>query len=274
MGTNRNGARRYGNLSAVPGGIAANGQSSPGLRFHHLHALRSPLFADRQHAIRSRIDSLDATFPAVRIPASTNMSIPAIGATIHRRIVAHNAVPGCGSIGMTPAPLWKGVMQSLRPLKSCASDALSRCAAWEAINCWSTRPALSAVRELRTRKRRFDKPLAVMVNDLAAVERMAILSNSERTALSSPANPIVVVRSRAMVEVAQEVTYGLDTIGVFLPTTALHDDLLRRFGAPLVVTSGNVEGEPLAYSHEASLSAAARARRCLSGSRSARYSAN
>ena len=43
-----------------------------------------------------------------------------------------------------------------------------------------------AVRELRTRKRRFDKPLAVMVNDLAAVEPMAITSNSKRAALSSP----------------------------------------------------------------------------------------
>lgn len=107
-----------------------------------------------------------------------------------------------------------------------------------------------AVRELRRRKERSGKPLAVMVGDLAAANRLAIVDEVERQSLMSPANPIVILKSRNSGFVSPEVTEGLDTIGLMLPSTPLHDELARRFGGPLVVTSGNREGQPLAFELE------------------------
>jgi hydrogenase maturation protein HypF len=86
-----------------------------------------------------------------------------------------------------------------------------------------------------------------MVADLAAAERLAIVDASEGHALTSRANPIVILQSRGDTSVAPEVTERLDTIGLMLPTTPLHDELVRRFGRALVVTSGNGEGDPLAF---------------------------
>lgn len=104
----------------------------------------------------------------------------------------------------------------------------------------------SAVARLRERKRRSKKPLAVMVADFAAAERLAEIDGVSRTALVSAENPIVVLRARAESGLAAALHPGLDTVGVMLPGTPLHWLLSREFGKPLVVTSGNREGEPLA----------------------------
>ena len=109
----------------------------------------------------------------------------------------------------------------------------------------------SAVRRLRRRKRRNGKPMAVMVADRAAAERLAVVDDVERSALAAPENPIVVLRSRAGANLAPSVSDSLDTIGLMLPATPLHDRLARATGRPLVVTSGNVEGEPLAFDLDA-----------------------
>ncbi len=108
-----------------------------------------------------------------------------------------------------------------------------------------------AVHELRRRKRRFGKPLAVMVANLAAADRLAVLGDAERQSLASPANPIVVVGLKQPSPLAAEVNESLDTIGIMLPTTPLHHELASRLGRPLVVTSGNLEGNPLAYDNAA-----------------------
>ena len=108
----------------------------------------------------------------------------------------------------------------------------------------------SAVRELRHRKGRFGKPLAVMVADLAAADRLAFINAVERASLCSSANPIVILKMRDRSLLALEVTEGLDTIGLMLPTTPLHFELAGHAGRPLVVTSGNLEGDPLAFDSE------------------------
>ena len=105
----------------------------------------------------------------------------------------------------------------------------------------------NAVRELRRRKGRFGKPLAVMVADLRAAECFATVDHIAREALCSPANPIVVLRTRAPSPLPDEITEGLDTIGLMLPTTPLHQQIVRGCGTPLVLTSGNLEGDPLAF---------------------------
>lgn len=103
-----------------------------------------------------------------------------------------------------------------------------------------------AVRRLRAGKRRPQKPLAVMVSDMEQARRLVVLSSIEQDALAGAENPIVVARVRPDTAVAREVAPGLSSLGVSLPTTPLHALLIHRCGRPLVVTSGNGEGEPLA----------------------------
>lgn len=109
----------------------------------------------------------------------------------------------------------------------------------------------NSVRELRGRKGRFGKPLAVLVADFEAADRLAIIEPLERASLTDPANPIVVLKSRNPASLPAEVTEGLDTVGLMLPATPLHFELAARFGRPLVVTSGNLEGDPLAFEGDA-----------------------
>lgn len=104
-----------------------------------------------------------------------------------------------------------------------------------------------AVTRLRVRKSRPAKPLAVLVSSLAAANEIAILNNAERNAIANSANPIVLLRRRHSDALAPPIHPGLNTVGVILPTTALHDQLARGFGRPLVCTSGNREGDPLEY---------------------------
>jgi len=105
----------------------------------------------------------------------------------------------------------------------------------------------TAVAQLRRRKSRPAKPFAILVPDLAAAVQIARLDDAERRALSSAANPIVLLRRRSAVALASSLHPGLNTIGVLLPTTALHDQLARAFQGPLVCTSANREGDPLEY---------------------------
>ena len=69
----------------------------------------------------------------------------------------------------------------------------------------------------------------------------------ERQWLRSAANPIVILRRREDIDWAVAVAGTSETIGVMLPSTPLHDLLARRFAGPLVVTSGNLEGDPIEF---------------------------
>ena len=103
-----------------------------------------------------------------------------------------------------------------------------------------------AVRLLRLRKRRDEKPFAVMVSDLAAAERVAILNDIERALLTSVERPIVLVTRRADSGLAVEVAPDNPLVGLLLAYSPLHHLLLARTG-PLVMTSGNLSEEPMAY---------------------------
>jgi hydrogenase maturation protein HypF len=111
--------------------------------------------------------------------------------------------------------------------------------------CDATAPA--AVRRLRERKRREEKPLAVMARDLAAAEAIGDLSDDERTLLVSVERPIVLVRRRPACGLAPEVAPDSPLVGLFLPYSPLHHLLLEAAGRPLVMTSGNLSEEPIAY---------------------------
>jgi len=103
-----------------------------------------------------------------------------------------------------------------------------------------------AVARLRERKRRPDKPFAVMARDLAAAEQIAELDDATRALLVSPARPIVLVPARAGSPLAPSVAPRLADVGVFLPPTPLQHLLLARGPALQVMTSGNLSDEPIA----------------------------
>jgi hydrogenase maturation protein HypF len=105
----------------------------------------------------------------------------------------------------------------------------------------------AAVERLRHRKHRPAKPLAVLVASVEKAQRIAHVEEAERAALSSPANPIVVLRAKRDGSLAPGIHPGLDSVGVMLPTTPLHGMLSHEFGGPLVCTSGNVDGDPLVF---------------------------
>lgn len=110
-----------------------------------------------------------------------------------------------------------------------------------------------AVAWLRTRKHRDAKPLAVMVGDLAAAERLVELTPEERALLVSPARPIVVANGRPASGLAPSIAPGLGQVGIMLAYTPLHHLLLRAVGRPLVMTSGNRSEEPIAISNAEAL---------------------
>jgi hydrogenase maturation protein HypF len=106
---------------------------------------------------------------------------------------------------------------------------------------------LATVAALRARKGCPHKPLALLCSDLAMVRRLCETSPTEEALLTRPERPIVVLPARIGRGVASNVAPGLDTLGVTLPATPLQRMLLEAVGAPLVVTSGNPSGEPIAY---------------------------
>jgi hydrogenase maturation protein HypF len=102
-----------------------------------------------------------------------------------------------------------------------------------------------AIDELRRRKSRPAKPFAIMVRDLDEARRHCSVGDAEAELLASPAGPIVVLRQRGSA-LPEALAPGLATLGVLLPTTPLHHLLLDALAGPVVCTSGNRAGEPIA----------------------------
>jgi hydrogenase maturation protein HypF len=111
----------------------------------------------------------------------------------------------------------------------------------------------AAVARLRQRKRRFGKPLAVMVRDLGAASALCDLTDAEEKLLLTPARPIVLARHRAGSLIAPSVAPGIPWLGIFLPYAPLQHLLFAdpRVQA-LVMTSANLSEEPICIdNHEA-----------------------
>ncbi|GAB4419872.1 MAG: carbamoyltransferase HypF [Anaerolineales bacterium] len=119
--------------------------------------------------------------------------------------------------------------------------------------CDATNP--EAVRELRNRKLRVDKPFALMMPDLETVEKHCFVDDAERELLDSGARPIALLKRRPESPIAAECAPKQDTLGVMLPYTPLHYLLFANSPRspipdsqfpPLVMTSGNLSEEPIA----------------------------
>ena len=105
----------------------------------------------------------------------------------------------------------------------------------------------AAVAALRLRKHRPDKPLAVMVPDLATAATLAVLDEPEAEILAGPARPIVLLRRSGAARVSPLVAPGNPHLGVLLPYTPLHHLLLSGGPRVIVMTSGNLSDEPICY---------------------------
>ena len=128
--------------------------------------------------------------------------------------------------------------------------------------CDATNP--KAVAELRQRKLRVDKPFALMMSDMGMVEEHCVISDADRLLLESRERPIVIVDRKVNSTISQEVAPKQNTIGVMLPYTPLHYLLFAPpdkkiisarvsesfYMPPLVMTSGNLSEEPIAFDNE------------------------
>jgi len=110
-----------------------------------------------------------------------------------------------------------------------------------------------AVAELRLRKRREAKPLAVMVRTVEEAGKLGVVGRDEAMLLRSPMRPIVLLARGERDPLADGIAPGLAWVGVMLPATPLHHLLLDRVRRPLVMTSGNVSEEPIAIGNAEAL---------------------
>lgn len=115
-----------------------------------------------------------------------------------------------------------------------------------------------AVAELRLRKRRGDKPFAVMVPDLATARYIAEVDDASARMLSGPQRPIVLMPRRTEAPVADAVAPHNPDLGVLLAYAPLHPLLFGLPGdapgpAVLVMTSGNLAGEPICFADDDAL---------------------
>lgn len=107
-----------------------------------------------------------------------------------------------------------------------------------------------SVERLRQRKRRPDKPLALMIpmrgcDGLDAARELAELDDAVAERLADPERPIVLARLRKDARLAPGIAPGLGEVGLMLPYSPLHHLLLNAVGRPVVATSGNLSGEPV-----------------------------
>jgi len=150
-----------------------------------------------------------------------------------------DAAPPDGALDLAADLLRQGVIVAVKGLGGyhLAADAASE----------------AAVAALRARKHREDKPFAVMVADLDAAQRLGLVGDAEAALLTSQARPIVLLARRPDADVAASTAPGNRHLGIMLPYTPLHHLLLASVRRPLVLTSGNVSDEPIAYRDEDAL---------------------
>ncbi len=110
-----------------------------------------------------------------------------------------------------------------------------------------------SVMSMRKRKKRSDKPFALMAFNSKIVSSICEVSPVEKELLESRQRPVVLLRTKNNITIAPSVAPGLNTLGIMLPYTPLHYLLLEpEEGFPdlFVMTSGNMSEEPIAYQDE------------------------
>jgi len=107
----------------------------------------------------------------------------------------------------------------------------------------------SAVRRLRERKGREDKPFAIMVKNVQTAKRFCRVNKAEKEMLLSKRRPIVLLSKNGFCPIVDDVAPRQKYLGVMLPYTPLHHLLSSELEA-LVMTSGNISNEPIVFKNE------------------------
>ncbi len=107
-----------------------------------------------------------------------------------------------------------------------------------------------AVRRLRASKHREDKPFAVMVGSAGQADLLCQVDAAAAVLLAGRARPIVLLPRRPGSDVAASVAPGRRELGLMLPYSPLHHLLLDAVGTPIVLTSGNISDEPIAFTDD------------------------
>jgi hydrogenase maturation protein HypF len=109
----------------------------------------------------------------------------------------------------------------------------------------------AAVKRLRNRKRRFEKPLALMVADITTAREIAHIDEFTEKLLLTLQRPIVLCRRKDRTAISKAVSLDNDDFGIMLPYTPLHELLFRESDPKyLVMTSANISEEPICHSNE------------------------
>jgi len=105
----------------------------------------------------------------------------------------------------------------------------------------------AAVRRLRERKHREEKPFALLFPTLASVKEVCEVAPLEERLLQSPEAPIVLLRRLSTInsQLSTALAPGNPNLGVMLPSNPLHHLLMAELGFPVVATSGNLSDEPI-----------------------------
>lgn len=102
-----------------------------------------------------------------------------------------------------------------------------------------------AVAELRRRKHRKAKPLAVMFRSIEQLQEYAVINEEERAYILGAIKPIVIVRAKSGTNLSEYVAPLINRLGVVLPYTPLHRRLFETIDFPLIATSANISDEPI-----------------------------
>jgi hydrogenase maturation protein HypF len=107
-----------------------------------------------------------------------------------------------------------------------------------------------AVKRLRERKQRDEKPFAVMFPSMEMLKLICDVSDIEKQILNSPESPIVLLKKKSGIRypalsISEFVSPKNPHLGVMFPYTPLHHLIMKEFGQPVIATSGNISEEPM-----------------------------
>ena len=164
-----------------------------------------------------------------------------------------NACPACGptvtlwSAKRNPIATEDPLRETVRLLKGGAILAIKGLGGFH-LAVLATEEA--AVRRLRKRKHREEKPLALMVKDLATAQTLCEVNQAEEALLTTWQRPIVLLRKKTPCPIAQGVAPHNPWLGIMLPYTPLHHILFHYGLPPVVMTSANLTEEPICIDNE------------------------
>lgn len=108
----------------------------------------------------------------------------------------------------------------------------------------------NVIKELRNRKRREDKPFAVMAGDITVLSKYCYVNDIEKGTLEGIRKPILILNRKENYSLPDDLAPGQTTLGAMLPYTPLHYLLFKDGIDLLVMTSANISSLPLEYDND------------------------